>query len=80
MKRIYYIFNLLLILMIPALIFIGNTKVFSLSIKTKSLRTSAFSSVQLKLNNFYDTNSFETNNFVGQIIVKTTQIIHKISQ
>lgn len=62
MKRLYYIFNLLLMLMIPALIFIGNTKVFSLSIKAKSLRTSAFSSVQLKLNNFYNTNAFETNN------------------
>lgn len=62
MKRLYYIFNLLLMLMIPALIFIGNTKVFSLSIKAKSLRTSAFSSVQLKLDNFYNTNAFETNN------------------
>jgi len=48
MKRLYYIFNSFLILLILVLIFIDDTKVSSLSIEAKSLKTSAFSSVQLR--------------------------------
>ena len=51
MKKLYYIFNLLLILMIPTLIFMDDTEVSSLNIEAKSLKTSAFSAVQLKVDN-----------------------------
>ena len=40
MKKLYYIFNLLLILMIPTLIFMDDTEVSSLNIEAKSLKTS----------------------------------------
>lgn len=51
MKRFYYVFNILLIVMIPTLIFMGKTEVYGLSIETKSLKTSAFHDVQFRTNN-----------------------------
>ena len=49
MKRLYYVFNLLLVIMIITLVFVGNTKVYGISIKTKSLKTSDFNSVQFRI-------------------------------
>lgn len=51
MKRLYYVFNLLLVIMIITLVFVGNTKVYGISIKAKSLKTSDFNSVQFRVDN-----------------------------
>lgn len=54
MKRLYYFFNIFLVVIIIALIFIDNSEVYGLNIETKFLKTSDFNSLQFRIDNPVD--------------------------